>query len=237
MLLELDHLQAGYRGHTVLRDISLTVDIGEVVAVLGANGAGKSTLLRTIAGLQQPSAGEIRFDGTTLGRTPTHRRARSGLVLAPEGQQSFPEMTVAENLLLAAQASGKHRSTRSAATEAIERMFDLFPRLKERARQAAGTLSGGERQMLSLSRALLSEPRLLLLDEPSHGLAPIIVEQLCETIQNIAKTTPILLVEQNLAIPTSCATRVVILENSRIKAEGDLDLLKSDHIASAYLGL
>lgn len=236
MILELDSVHAGYGAHVVLRDISFSVDAGEVLAILGTNGAGKSTLLRAISGLQPVQGGDIRFKGSSLGRVPTFQRVRLGLALAPEGQQSFPNMSVWENLLLAAKVI-RPRSPRTEVDEAIERVLTLFPKLKTRAKQVAGTLSGGERQMLSISRALLAEPDLLLLDEPSHGLAPIIVEEVAATISTIAEKIAIVVVEQNLSVPKHCATRVIVLENAHIVAEGGPELLDSDDVVDAYLGI
>lgn len=236
MILEVDNLTAGYGDHVVLRDITLSVDAGEVVAVLGANGAGKSTLLRTLAGLQGPRSGAIRLASEDMAGLPAYRRARRGLVLAPEGQQSFPDMTVGENLRLAAQVAAG-RAGRGQVEDRIEEVLEDFPRLGQRLRQAAGTLSGGERQMLSISRALLTRPRLLMLDEPSHGLAPIIVDQLAETIRLLSRRTAILLVEQNLSVPRHCATRTMVLDHSRITATGGTELLDDAAVVSAYLGM
>ncbi len=230
-MLQIEGLSAGYGKRVILRDINLDVDQGEVVCVLGANGVGKSTLLRTLAGLITPHSGEQRFKGQSVASHSAHRRVRDGLAFVPEGQQSFPAMTVMENLQIGA-------SLRDNLEEGLESTFALFPRLKERQGQYAGTLSGGERQMLAIARALLTNPDLLMLDEPSHGLAPIVVEQLAENIAAIAERTAILLVEQNLTIPTRCATRVVVLEESTITMGGDPDeILHSEHVISAYLGI
>lgn len=230
-MLEIEGLSAGYGKRIILRDINLSVGPGEVVCVLGANGVGKSTLLRTLAGLITANAGEQRFKGQSIASHSAHRRVRDGLALVPEGQQSFPAMTVLENLQIGA-------SLRENLDERLGSIFELFPRLEERQRQYAGTLSGGERQMLAIARALLTEPDLLMLDEPSHGLAPIVVEQLGENIAAVAERTAILLVEQNLTIPTRCATRVVVLEDSTITMGGDPEeILQSEHVISAYLGI
>lgn len=236
MILEVDNLTAGYGDHVVLRDVTLGVDAGEVVAVLGANGAGKSTLLRTLAGLQPARAGTVRFAGDDLDGMPAYRRARCGLVLAPEGQQSFPDMTVGENLRLAARVAAG-RGGRDEVGSHVDEVLDFFPKLGQRLRQSAGTLSGGERQMLSISRALLTRPRVLMLDEPSHGLAPIIVDQLAETIRLLSQRTAILLVEQNLSVPRHCATRTMVLDHSRIAASGGKELLDDAAVVSAYLGM
>ncbi|ALJ21843.1 ABC transporter ATP-binding protein [Microbacterium sp. No. 7] len=235
MSLDVRSLTAGYGDHTVLRDIDISVRTGEVVAVLGTNGAGKSTLLRTIAGLQPLIAGRVELDGTVLDRMPAFLRVRHGLALAPEGQQSFANMTVKENLVLAARAV-RRRASRHDIDEALGEVIGTFPRLGQRMSQSAGTLSGGERQMLSISRALLAKPKVLLLDEPSHGLAPIVVEQVAESIAAISGTA-LLLVEQNLAVPRRCATRVVVLQDSRIVASGGRELVESDEVVEAYLGI
>lgn len=234
-MLEVKGLAAGYGDRTIVRDISFTVGPGEVVAVLGANGVGKSTLLRTLAGLLTPLAGTVELDGEDLSRVPAHRRVGRGLGLVPEGQQSFPGMSVEENLWLGAGLKAKGRS---AVADAVEPVYELFPRLAERRAQFAGTLSGGERQMLAIGRALLTEPTVLMLDEPSHGLAPIIVEQLGDRIAQIATRTSVLVVEQNLAVPARCATRVLVLDEGRITREGSPeDILHNEEVIHAYLGV
>lgn len=234
-MLEVNGLSAGYGKRVILRDIDLEVRSGEVVCVLGANGVGKSTLLRTLAGLITPIGGRVDFKGRTISGHAAHRRVKDGLAFVPEGQQSFPAMTVLENL----QVGGSLRPEVASDLDShLDSVFELFPRLGERRGQYAGTLSGGERQMLAIARALLTKPDLLMLDEPSHGLAPIVVDQLAENIAAIARETSILLVEQNLTIPTRCATRVVVLEGSTITAQGDPDeILHSEHVVSAYLGI
>ncbi|PBC36020.1 branched-chain amino acid ABC transporter ATP-binding protein [Rhodococcus sp. ACPA4] len=234
-MLEINGLEAGHGKRVILRDIDLTVGPAEVVCVLGANGVGKSTLLRTVAGLLTPLAGAVLLDGEDITRLNPFKRAAAGLAFVPEGQQSFPGMSVLENLHVGASV---HTEVEKNIDEHLEPIFALFPRLAERRGQMAGTLSGGERQMLAIARALLSKPAVLMLDEPSHGLAPIIVEQLAETISTIAETTSILLVEQNLSIPAICATHVVVLEESHIIMRGEpVDILGSDHVVSAYLGI
>lgn len=233
-MLEVVGLTSGYSGRVVVEDINLVVSEGEVVCVLGANGVGKSTLLRTIAGLVPVDHGSVVFNGADITRATVHKRVRNGLAFVPEGQQSFAGMSVEENLRVGLEL---RRSDDPIPTR-LEPVFELFPRLAERRSQLAGTLSGGERQMLAIARALLTQPSLLMLDEPSHGLAPIVVEQIGEKIQQIAATTPILLVEQNLAIPTACATRVVVLENSTLVEGGSPEeVLGSERVISAYLGI
>ncbi|MGU3586565.1 ABC transporter ATP-binding protein [Rhodococcus sp. C26F] len=234
-MLEVKGLTAGYGNRVILRDIDLTVGSGEVLCVLGANGVGKSTLLRTIAGLVTPLSGTITFRGQDITRLPAHTRVARGLAFVPEGQMSFPSMTVMENLQIGAALRG-HAGAK--LENRLEPIFVLFPRLHERRAQFAGTLSGGERQMLAIARALLADPEVLMLDEPSHGLAPIVVEQIADNIAAVAESTSILIVEQNLTIPTRCATRVVVVEDSTITIEGSPDeILQSDHVVSAYLGI
>jgi branched-chain amino acid transport system ATP-binding protein len=234
-MLEVKGLDAGYGKRVILRDIDLTVGPGDVVCVLGANGVGKSTLMRTIAGLEDPLKGRVELGGTDVTKLKPYKRAAAGMAFVPEGQQSFPGMSVFENLLIGASV---HPEVEKNIDEHVEPIFALFPRLAERREQMAGTLSGGERQMLAIARAMLSKPTVLMLDEPSHGLAPIVVEQLADTIAEIARTTSILLVEQNLSIPTACATHVVVLEESHIIMRGEpSEVLESDHVVSAYLGI
>lgn len=236
MILEVTGLTAGYGGHTVLRDIDLAVAAGDVVAVLGGNGVGKSTLLRTLAGLHTQQSGSIVFHGSDLKGVSASRRVHRGLALAPEGQQSFSEMSVRENLLLAARAV-RANEPRAEVEAAIDEVIAIFPKLGQRMGQAAGTLSGGERQMVSISRALLAKPTLLMLDEPSHGLAPVIVDQVADAIEVIASQVAVLLVEQNLAVPRRCATHVLVLDESRIVARGTRELIDSPEVVDAYLGI
>lgn len=234
-MLEVRGMTAGYGKRVILRDVDLTVGPGEVLCVLGANGVGKSTLLRTVAGLVSPLAGSVTFGGADITSTPPHTRVSKGLAFVPEGQMSFPSMSVLENLQIGASLRGHDGA---GLKERLEPIFELFPRLCERRTQFAGTLSGGERQMLAIARALLTDPSVLMLDEPSHGLAPIVVEQIAQNIAAVATTTSILIVEQNLTIPTRCATRVVVIEDGAITIEGQPDdILQSDHVISAYLGI
>ncbi|WP_153505336.1 ABC transporter ATP-binding protein [Cumulibacter manganitolerans] len=235
MSLLVEGLIAGYGQRQVLHGINLSVEPGEVLAVLGSNGVGKSTLLRTLAGLLTPTAGVIKLDGHDVTHQSAHQRVRRGLALVPEGQLSFPAMSVLENLELGARAV--NRSNRSVSTK-IDSVIGLFPRLGERRQQMAGTLSGGERQMLAIGRALLTEPQVLMLDEPSQGLAPIIIEQVADTIAEIGTSTTILLVEQNLLVPARCATRVVVLEGGNLTLEGPPEtVLADDKVIHAYLGV
>jgi branched-chain amino acid transport system ATP-binding protein len=234
-MLEVRNLSAGYGDRTILSGIDLTVGPGEVLAVLGANGVGKSTLLRTLAGLQPALGGSVTLGAKDLTRQPAHRRVEQGLSLVPEGQQSFPGMSVEENLWLGA---GLRVKKHDAVEKAAAGVYEIFPKLAERRGQMAGTLSGGERQMLAIGRALLAQPDVLMLDEPSHGLAPIIVEQLGERIAQIATRTSVLVVEQNLAVPARCATRVLVLDGGRITREGSPEeILHNEEVVHAYLGV
>lgn len=233
-MLEVENLWVGYGDREVLREVSFTVAAGEVLAVLGTNGAGKSTLLNCLAGLLAPSAGTVRFRGEDVTRRAAWARPALGISLVPEGQQTFPAMTVEENLWVGGQASS---GASGRLTENVDRVYTLFPRLAERRTQAAGTLSGGERQMLAVGRAMVSEPVLLMLDEPSHGLAPLVIEKIADMVDLIAETTALLVVEQNLLIPTQCASRVLVLDHSRIVLSGPADeVLGSDLVAATYLG-
>jgi branched-chain amino acid transport system ATP-binding protein len=231
-LLRLDSIEAGYRDLVAVRDVSLDVRAGEVVALIGANGAGKTTTLRAITGLLPLRRGHIVFDGERLdGRAPSDVVAR-GIAHVPEGRQLFPTLTVRENLEL----GGRDRARRAAD---LERVFALFPRLHERERQLAGTLSGGEQQMCALGRGLMARPKLLVLDEPSLGLAPVMVSLIFETLAKInAAGTTVLLVEQNVARSLALAHRGYVLENGRIVLEGERAVLQQNaHVKQAYLGL
>ena len=235
MLLEVKDLKVSYGKIEAIKGISLKVNKGEIVTLVGANGAGKTTLLKTISGILKPSAGVINFEGKDIQSIAPHNRVLEGLCQAPEGRGIFPGMTVLENLEM-----GKYSRPdwKNELAEDLERMYTLFPRLKERQNQAGGTLSGGEQQMLSIGRALMSRPRLLLLDEPSMGLAPMFIQQIINIIREIqSQGVSILLVEQNAAQALSCANRAYILETGNIVKEGaGKDLLNDDAIKKAYLG-
>jgi len=234
-MLEVRELHVGYDNRPVLRCINLSLKPGDVVALLGTNGAGKSTLLRCLAGALRQQSGSIKLEGEEISSWTAWKRTRHGLALVPEGQQSFPGMTVWENLWVGTEARPE---IGRAFQQHVEEVFDIFPRLAERRNQPAGTLSGGERQMLAVGRAIIARPRILMLDEPSHGLAPLLVEQVAEMVQVIASTTIVLVAEQNLLIPSRCATNVVVLENSRIVMEGPPpEVLASDFVTTTYLGL
>jgi branched-chain amino acid transport system ATP-binding protein len=233
-LLEVVGLEVRYGGIRALKGIDLEVREGEVVCLIGANGAGKSTSLRALTGLVPAASGTIRYAGSDLARMPVHARARLGMALVPEGRGVFPRLTVAENLSMGAYA----RSDGAGIAEDLERVYGLFPRLKERQGQRAGTLSGGEQQMLSLARALMSRPRLLLLDEPSMGLAPLAVQTIFETIRLIAgQGMTLLLVEQNARLALEASHRGYVLEGGRVVHQGEsATLLASPKVRAAYLG-
>jgi branched-chain amino acid transport system ATP-binding protein len=232
MLLELDDVYVHYGKIEAIRGISLKVDKGEIVTLIGANGAGKSTTLKTISGLRTVTQGEIRFDGQVITRMPGHKRVLAGIGQAPEGRGIFPGMTVAENLHMGAYAR------KGDSSKDLAEVYDLFPRLAERRRQAGGTLSGGEQQMLAIGRALMSEPKVLLLDEPSMGLAPLLVNQIFTIIEEINRRgTTILLVEQNAQQALAIAHRAYVIETGHIvKSAPAQDLLNDPDVRAAYLG-
>jgi len=232
-LLEVDQIHAHYGSIEALKGVSLTVDEREVVTLIGSNGAGKSTTLRSISGLTPASAGRIVFDGEDITRVPAHEVVTRGIALAPEGRHCFPRMTVRENLDL-----GAHRRRGAEIDEDLERVYVLFPRLKEREHQKAGTMSGGEQQMLAIGRALMARPKLLMLDEPSMGIAPILVQRIYETIGEINRSgVAILLVEQNANYALELARRGYVLETGRVVLANDSDQLRDDpDVQRAYLG-
>ena len=234
-MLEIRRLQAGYSSLTVLRGVSLSVKKGSVVALLGGNGAGKSTTMKTIVGVIRATAGEIELAGERIERLPSHAIFARGLALVPQGRELFPEMTVAENLELGALAS---RTTGAALEAAMNEVFDRFPRLRERALQRAGSLSGGEQQMLATGRALMSRPSVLLLDEPTNGLAPIIVQELMRILATLkASGQTILLVEQNVRVALAIADYVYVIRTGEIVMEAPAaQLSSSDEMFEAYLG-
>ena len=234
-MLELKSVDAGYGTFQALFGVNLEVKAGEAVGVIGPNGAGKTTLMRVISGLIRPTKGSIGMEGTDVLATAPHRIVGLGIAHVPEGRQLFPTMTVRENLELGAAG----RDARARRADTLEWVFRLFPRLAERTRQLAGTLSGGEQQMCAIGRGLMARPRLLMLDEPSLGLAPVVVKQIFEVLAQINRDgTTILLVEQNVARALGLAHRGYVLENGRIALSGTRDaLLASGHIKQAYLGL
>jgi branched-chain amino acid transport system ATP-binding protein len=235
MLLNIENLQVSYGKIKAIKGISLHVNQGEIVTLVGANGAGKTTLLKTISGILSPAEGVINFEGTDLSKIKPYQRVINGICQAPEGRGIFPGMSVRENLEI-----GKYGRTTAKAemAEDLEMAYSLFPRLKERENQAGGTLSGGEQQMLSIGRALMSRPRLLLLDEPSMGLAPKFISAIFNIIQEIKKQgMTILLVEQNAAKALSIADRAYVLETGNITKEGSgKELLNDPAVRAAYLG-
>jgi branched-chain amino acid transport system ATP-binding protein len=236
MLLRVDRVECFYGESQTLHGISLDVDDGELICVLGANGAGKSTLLQNIAGLVRPSSGVIDFLGRPITRMEPHNIVREGITLCPEDKKLFPQMSVLKNLLLGAWLHGRDQDK---IEKNLANAFDLFPILNDRQKQLAGTLSGGEQQMLVIGRSLMSNPRLLMLDEPSLGIAPLVVERIFEVIREINRRgTAILLVEQNASISLTTATRGYIMETGRFVLSGSADsLLEDENVRKAYLGL
>jgi branched-chain amino acid transport system ATP-binding protein len=234
-LLELEGVDALYGRIRALRGVTISVDQGEVVALIGSNGAGKTTTLRTISGLMHPPSGRISFDGKDISRMPAHAIVGLGICQSPEGRRLFPRMQVIDNLQMGAFL----RKDRDGIQKDLERVFELFPRLKERSAQLAGTLSGGEQQMLAIGRALMSKPKLLMLDEPSLGLAPILVETIFQIVREInAQGIPILLVEQNAHKALEVAHRAYVLETgSIVKTGSGKELLDSPDVQRAYLGI
>jgi branched-chain amino acid transport system ATP-binding protein len=232
-VLEVADLAYAYDGALAVRDVSLTVQPGEVVALLGANGAGKSTTVRMIAGILQPQRGTIRFGGEVLSGSPSHHVVRRGITLVPEGRLVFPQMTVMENLQL-----GAHVKQRAEVPALVEKAFALFPRLAERRAQLAGSMSGGEQQMLAIARGLMAEPRLIVLDEPSLGLMPIVTQEVFKLIEAVNRTgIGVLLVEQNLHQALRIAHRGYVLEKGAVVLSGSgQELLADDYVRKAFLG-
>jgi branched-chain amino acid transport system ATP-binding protein len=232
-MLEVCDLHTHYGAIEALKGVSLTVEAGEVVTLIGSNGAGKSTTLRSISGLTPASAGTIMFAGQDITRVPAHELSVRGIALAPEGRHCFPRMTVRENLDL-----GAYRRRGPEVAADLDRVYDLFPRLKERERQRAGTMSGGEQQMLAIGRALMARPKLLLLDEPSLGIAPILVDRIYQTIGEINRSgVAILLVEQNASRALEAASRGYVFETGRVALAGDSASLQGHpDVRKAYLG-
>ena len=232
-LLSVEDIHVYYGAIHAIKGISFEVNEGEIVTLIGANGAGKSTTLQTVSGLHKAAAGKILFDGKDIGTTAAHKLVSSGLAQVPEGRRIFQQMTVEENLEM-----GAYTRPNDTISGSLKYVYEQFPRLEERKKQIAGTLSGGEQQMLAMGRALMSKPRLLMLDEPSMGLAPILVQQIFEIIQSLHKSgITILLVEQNAQAALSVADRGYVLETGRIVTTGTgAELLKSPAIKKAYLG-
>ena len=233
-LLEITDIHTFYGNIEALKGISVTVDEGEIVTLIGSNGAGKSTTLRSVSGLTPPREGSIKFDGNEIGETPPQEIVSMGISQSPEGRKCFGRMTVRENLEL-----GAYLRRDSKVHDDMRRVFDLFPRLEERAKQKAGTMSGGEQQMLAIGRALMADPKLLLLDEPSMGIAPILVERIYETIAEINKQgTTILLVEQNANFALEVSSRGYVLETGTVALTDKASALQGNpEVQKAYLGL
>ncbi len=232
-ILRVEDINVYYGAIHAIKGISFEVNEGEIVTLIGANGAGKSTTLNTVSGLLRSKTGSIHFLGEEIGKVPAHKLVDKGLSQVPEGRRVFQQMTVQENLEM-----GAFTEKASTIPGNLERVYEQFPRLKERYKQIAGTLSGGEQQMLAMGRALMSDPKLLMMDEPSMGLAPILVEQIFEIIQNLHKAgTTILLVEQNAQMALSIADRAYVLETGKISLSGPADeLLHNDSVRKDYLG-
>jgi len=234
-MLEIRKLEAGYGALRVLRGVSLAVPQGKVVALLGGNGAGKTTTMKTVVGVVRATGGEIELDGERIDRLPSHAIFARGIALVPQGRELFPDMTVGENLELGALARG---SAGGKLADLLEDVFDKFPRLRERTAQRAGSLSGGEQQMLATGRALMSRPTVLLLDEPTNGLAPLIVQELARTLKRLNEAgQTILLVEQNVRVALSIADYVYVIRTGEIVLESDARKIDdADEMFSAYLG-
>lgn len=232
-LLKVSDLDVYYGSIHAIKEISFEVNEGEIVTLIGANGAGKSTTLNTVAGLLKPRKGSVELNGVNLIGTPAHKIVKEGMALCPEGRRIFQQLTVRENLEM-----GAYTGDGTGLEEDLNMVYDLFPRLKERYKQIAGTLSGGEQQMLAMGRALMSHPKILMLDEPSMGLAPILVEQIFEIVKKLhSQGTTILLVEQNAQMALSVADRGYVLETGRIVTSGTgKELLHNDSVRKAYLG-
>ena len=234
-LLELRDVESGYGDLPVVRGVDLTVEAGQIVTVVGANGAGKTTLLRTITGLVKAQSGSIRFGGVEISKLPAHAIPGMGLVMVPEGRRLFPMMTIEENLLV----GGSSKRAISEADRTLARVYELFPKLAERRKQLAGSLSGGEQQMCAIGRAVMAKPMLLILDEPSLGLAPIIVEQILELVKELAAAgMTILLIEQNVHDALELADHASVLEQGEVVMTGSgRELLDSPALQRAYLGI
>ena len=232
-MLSVYNINVCYGAIHAIKDISFNVNEGEIVALIGANGAGKSTTLKTVSGLLRSKTGSIKFMGEDITHTPADKLVGKGLAQVPEGRRAFLQMTVEENLEM-----GAYTQPKSTVAPGLERVYEQFPRLKERRRQVAGTLSGGEQQMLVMGRALMSNPKLLMLDEPSMGLAPILIEQIFQIVEDLHKAgTTVLLVEQNAQMALSIATRGYVLETGKITMTGSgQELLHDDNVRTAYLG-
>jgi len=234
-LLKIDNIHVNYGLFQALRGVSMEINEGEIVALLGSNGAGKTTTIQTISGQNAVLQGDILYRGQSIKNMPAHERVNQGIIQCPEGRKLFPFMTITENLLL----GGHPKAVRGKRKENFELCYELFPKLKERANQQAGTLSGGEQQMVAVARALMSSPKILMLDEPSLGLAPVIVEDIFETLVKINKLgVTILLVEQNVAASLEIADRAYVIEQgANVMSGNSQDLLHDENLQKAYLGI
>ena len=234
-MLSIDKINAGYGKVRVLCDISLEINEGEFVALLGSNGAGKSTVLKVISGMLRPTSGSVRLDGVDLTTLRAHKIVEQGIIQVPEGRQLFPKMTVLENLLI----GGNNPKAKAARENSLNKVWHLFPVLEERKNQMAGTLSGGEQQMLAVGRGVMARPKILLLDEPSLGLGPILVTNVFKVLEEVNRDgITILLVEQNVKLSLNFSNRAYVLENGRIVMSGDShQLLNDEAVKKAYLGI
>ena len=234
MALRVSNLESGYGRLQVLFGVSFEAPSNSVVSILGPNGAGKTTTLLTVMGVVKPWSGVVELEGVDVTRLPPHRKVELGISLVPEGRRLFPEMTVEENLLMGAYT----KRARDKMHDSLELVYTIFPRLRERRRQKAGTMSGGEQQMLAVARALMARPKVLLIDEPSAGLAPKVVADLFQTISQLKKEMSVLLVEQNVAAALEISDYAYVLENGRIVLQGPAgELIENEHVKKAYLGV
>ncbi|MGP8321967.1 MAG: ABC transporter ATP-binding protein [Methanosarcinaceae archaeon] len=231
-MLKVENVNVSYDSVKILWDVNFHIDEGEIITIIGPNGAGKTTIARTIMGLLKPTSGTIEFNEKQIHQSPTHQIVKGGIALVPEGRELFPKMSIMENLRMGAYTSDKKEDT-------LKWVFNLFPRLEERQKQSAGTMSGGEQQMLAIARGLMSRPKLLIMDEPSLGLAPIMVNKVFEIIRTLnSQGVTILLVEQNIHHALEASNRGYVLETGRITLEGESsELLDNNHVKEAYLGM
>ncbi len=231
-MLKIENVNVSYGSVKILWDVDFHIDEGEIITIIGPNGAGKTTIVKTIMGLLKPTSGTIEFNGNPIHLAPTHKIVEGGIALVPEGRELFPRMTIMENLQMGAYTSDEKEDT-------LKSVFNLFPRLEERQKQSAGTLSGGEQQMLAIARGIMSRPKLLILDEPSLGLAPIMVNTVFEIVKTLnSEGMTVLLVEQNIHHALEASNRGYVLETGRITLEGkSSELLDNNHVKEAYLGM
>lgn len=231
-MLKFENVNVSYGSVQILWDVDFHIDDGEIITIIGPNGAGKTTIAKTLVGLLKPTSGIIEFNGKQIHQAPTHQIVKDGIALVPEGRDLFPRMTIMENLQMGAYTSDEKEDT-------LKWVFDLFPRLEERQKQSAGTMSGGEQQMLAIARGLMSRPKLLILDEPSLGLSPILVNKVFEIVKTLkSQGVTVLLVEQNIHHALEVSNRGYVLETGRITFEGaSSELLNNNHVKEAYLGM